>query len=59
MKPQTQILLSVIVATAILITAYVANGSEYEDAWLYILAFWLVLSPALDLYFKKKKGKDQ
>ncbi len=57
MKPQTQILLSVIVAAAILITAYVANGSEYEDAWLYILALWLVLSPALDFYFKKKRGE--
>lgn len=49
---------SAVVAIAILATAWFANGSEYEDAWLYIFCVWLVVSPLLDLYFKKKDKEE-
>ena len=44
-----------IVGLAILITVYITNGSEREDAWLYIFSAWLVISPAIDLFFKKRR----
>ena len=56
-KKHGMIIMSVIVAIAILATAYIANGSEYETAWLYIVALWLVILPAWEIYSKRGKSK--
>jgi hypothetical protein len=50
-------ILSIIAAVTILITAFIANGSDFEDAWLYIVALWAVLIPAFEVYSKKKYKK--
>lgn len=47
-----------IVGTAILVTVWVANGTESDDAWLYITAILLVLYSAFSAH-PKKKDKDQ
>ncbi len=44
-------------AVAILITAWVVNGSEREDAWLYVFSIWLVFYAAIEAYFQWKKDK--
>jgi hypothetical protein len=31
------------VALVILVATFIANGSESEDAWLYIICVWLVI----------------
>jgi hypothetical protein len=44
-------------AVAILITAWMVNGSQREDAWLYVFCIWLVLYGAMEAYFQWKKGR--
>jgi predicted membrane channel-forming protein YqfA (hemolysin III family) len=52
------IALSIISPISIIVTALVAKDTEYENAFFYVLAFWLVLLPVLDMYLKKKnKGR--
>jgi hypothetical protein len=51
------VILAMIGAVAILITVWVANGSEYEDAWFYVFSIWLVLYAAIEAYSQWKKGK--
>jgi hypothetical protein len=48
------IIISVITAIAILASAYLAKGSEYENAWLIILAVGSVLASVFELYSKTK-----
>ena len=48
------IIISVIVALVIIAAAWWLNGSEYEDAWLYITAVWIIVLPLYELIFKKK-----
>ncbi len=42
---------------AILTGTYVMNGSEREDAWLYIMSGIIALSVIIPEYFKKKDEK--
>lgn len=58
-KKNRMIIVSIIVAITILATAYIANGSDYENAWFYILAVWLVISPAWENYSKKKRRSNR
>ncbi len=58
MTPKSQqrriVIISVIAALTILAAAWWLNGSEYDDAWLYITAAWIVIIPVFELYSKKK-----
>ncbi len=38
------LIIALIFAVAILGTTFIANGSEYEDAWLYIVALYFVVN---------------
>jgi Zn-dependent protease with chaperone function len=51
-----EILLSIIAAVTILAATWFMNGSEYEDAWLYLTAFWIVIIPLYNAYSKKSDG---
>ena len=44
-----------IIAIVFLVATYVINGSEKEDAWLYIFSIWLVIYSAIIAFPKKKK----
>lgn len=48
---------AIVGALAVLIAAWITNGSEREDLWLYIFSVWLVLYGGLEAYFQWKKGK--
>jgi hypothetical protein len=52
LKKHGVILISV-VAVAILATTWFANGSESEDAWLYISAIGIALIPVFEMFYKK------
>lgn len=58
MKPIVRIfggaIIGIITAIAIIVTAYLLKGTEYENAWFYILAIGLVLITAFELYSKNK-----
>lgn len=57
-KKQLVIVIGALVGSAaILVTAYVANGSEREDAWLYVLSGMFVLWAAYELYTGLKNRK--
>ena len=58
-KKNGTIIMSVIAAIAILATAYLAKGSEYENAWLYIFVIWSFLFAAFEVYYNYKKNKDK
>lgn len=47
-----------VVTIAILFIVWWVNGAELEDMWLYIVGVTIVATPAVDEYFKKKRGKD-
>lgn len=53
------IILSVIVAIAILLTAFITKGTEHENAWLYIVCLGTAFIIAFDAYAKKKNDKGQ
>lgn len=44
-----------IVTIAVICIVWWVNGAELEDAWLYVFGISLVLIPALETYFKRKK----
>jgi ABC-type polysaccharide/polyol phosphate export permease len=54
-----QIILALISALAIIGTALIADGTEYENAWLYVFCIWFILFLAFEVYSRKKKDKDQ
>ena len=58
-KKNGTIIMSVIAAIAILATAYLAKGSEYENAWLYVFVIWSFLFAAFEVYYNYKKNKDK
>jgi hypothetical protein len=41
------------VAVAILAATWFANGSESEDAWLYLTALGIALIPVFEMFYKK------
>lgn len=47
------IILSAIAGVSILLVVFVANGSQYEDAWLYLTGLWIVLIPLFELSTQK------
>ncbi len=54
------IIISLIGALGIIITAWWANGTEYNDtAWLYAFCIWLILYSAFEVYSNIRKNKDQ
>lgn len=57
-KRYGQILLSVIGAIAILGTAYLTKGTENENAFFYVLAIWLVLFGALEVFYSRNRRKN-
>lgn len=53
LKTYGSVILALIAALTILVVAFVANGSEYEHAWLYITAVYFVLMGAWEMYTHK------
>lgn len=47
------IILSVIGAIAIIVTALLAKGTAYENAWLYIVCVQVALLPLWDTYVRR------
>ncbi len=58
-KKNGTIIMSVISAITIVATAYLAKGSEYENAWLYVFVIWSFLFAAFEVYYNYKKNKDK
>ncbi len=52
-----KIILSVVVAIAIIASALIFKGTEYENAWLYITCVWIVILPLIDFFARKKKNE--
>ena len=52
-KQSGSILIAVITAVAILLSAYLLKGTEYENVWLYVLFVGLILSAAWEVFLKK------
>ncbi len=48
---------SILAATAILATAWMLQGTEHENAWIYVTAVSVVAIIASGTYSKKKKDK--
>jgi hypothetical protein len=48
-------LLSIVTAVAIIVTAWLTKGTEHENAWLYVLVVYAALSAALEIYLARKK----
>lgn len=44
-----------ITAVAILASAYLLKGTEYENAWFYLLAVGIILAAAFEVYIRTKK----
>jgi hypothetical protein len=57
-KNFVMIMIAFVGAIAIIVTAFIANGSEREDAWLYVLSILLVVMAAYEVY-SNRKGKAQ
>jgi hypothetical protein len=53
LKKYGAVLVASVGGSIVLLAVFIANGSELEDAWLYMVGFAIVLTPLLDLYFKK------
>lgn len=54
-QKQRAIVIAIVVgALAILITTFVANGSEREDAWLYVTAGVVALLPLVTVRARPK-----
>jgi hypothetical protein len=47
--------LGIITAIAIIVTALLTKGTEHENAWLYILGVYAILSAALEIYLSRRK----
>ena len=47
-KKKGTLIMSVIAAITMLATAYLAKGSEYENAWLYVFVIWSFLFAAFE-----------
>jgi hypothetical protein len=54
-----KIVLSIIVSIAIVTSAWIFKGTEYENAWFYITCVWIVILPLIDFFIKKKNDKEQ
>lgn len=47
-------------ALVIIIGAFIVNGSEKEDLWIYITSLWLILYSAVEAFQAlKKKGSNE
>ncbi len=54
-KKHGAIIISVITAIAIIVTAYLTKDSDYENSWFIILAVGSVLAGFFELYSKMKE----
>lgn len=54
MKQRMQIALAILTAAAIIIAAWLTKGTEHENAWLWVIAVYAVISSAVELYFGRK-----
>lgn len=50
-----KIILSLIVSTAIIVSALIFKGTEYENAWLYITCAWVIILPLIDFFYRRTK----
>lgn len=55
-KRNAVIVLSVTGAAAIIGTALLTKGTEYEGAFFYVLAIWFVLFGALEMYARARRN---
>lgn len=55
-KKHGAIIISLITAIAILATAWLAKGTAYENAWLFILAVGSIITAFFEWYSKKKEA---
>ncbi len=53
------IIISSIIFIGILVTVYIINGSDRQDAWLYIFAIGLVVMSSYEAFTKIQKPKDK
>lgn len=56
-KRTVVVVTATVVAIGLIVGVYVANGSEREDAWLYITSILVVIFGTWASYPKKNKGK--
>lgn len=48
------VIIWIMAALTILASAYVGKGTAYENAFFYVLAFWMVVLAVFELYVKKQ-----
>jgi hypothetical protein len=56
-KTSGPIIIALITALAILVCAYLFRGTQYENAWLYILVAGSILTAAFEVCLKKTEKK--
>lgn len=59
LKDNWQVAFALTAAFAVIGAAWWLNGSEREDAWLYIFCVWLILYSAYEVYATWKKNHDK
>lgn len=56
MKQRMQVALAILTAAAIIIAAWLTKGTEHENAWLWVIAVYGLISGSIELYVGRKSS---
>ncbi len=54
LKQYGTLIMSIVAAAAIILTALLTKGTEHQNAWFYVFCIWCILFAVCEMYSKKK-----